>query len=1417
MRSVRASTFRDALCFDRFRRWSLNGLRASLLTSAVIFSSPAFPQTFVSQGPAPSTGPLGIIQSGDVGGVSGTVAGAIQSIVTDPTDPNIMYISGVNGGVWKTTNGGPNWTPLTDNQASLSIASLELDPTDPTRQNLIAGVGITSNGAVSLNNQPLNRGGARTGLLLSQNGGATWTALGQAQFSNLSVLGVAERGSTILAATYDPYASTSNDARYGLYRSTNNGTDFQQLGAGQGLNAGPVTSLAADPNTTTRFFASTTSAATQSTVVYVSNNTGASWQPIFDKNTIVTGDPTGNVINSINAQTVVKLATGPDGSIAVGVIAPTGKLAGLYLSRDAGQSWTALTIPSVDGGIHPGGQGLTNFAIAIDPKNSNIVYIAGDRQNGVGPLQSSFPNSTGAKTYTASVWKVQRNSDNSTTLQTLTDFGTADGSTIHADSRNIAFDANGRLILVGDGGIYARTNPQSTAGVWTGLNTSGLSLREIYGIGFDAVTKRLVVASQDTGASVQLNAGSNTYVAVQGGDGVIATVNDTSISGMSAFYTSSQGLDRLSRIIGDKSTLHDPVQVNLNGLIAGDRDATSGELPFSSQFVLNRINQSKIAIGTNYLYVTQDPLDVNASEVDLALTSISPIVGGNPAAVGGVSALVYGVADDPGAVLAGTTTGLYLKRGADATVTKLNFYVGATPSSVVFDARTIERFYVADTTNLYGTNNRGAAFSNLTPNLPANFSRPSAVEFISQNGVNALLIGGLASAANVSSTIAVADSDVAGVLSGWRLFGAGLPNAQVSNLVYNPAVDALAVGTFGRGAWLLYDVTSYFPQATVLRFGLADNDSAPDASFLTNGTAVSRVLDKVGTGTLVVSGAASYTGATTIDAGTMVVNGSIASSSGVTVNSGATLAGTGTVASTLLNGGANLSPGPGVGTLSVNGTLTFATGSNYFVDVLGRTADKTAVSGAASLSGGTAWANVAGTPLINRYTILTSAGLDGTKFASLRSSAPSAFIPSLSYSTTDAFLNFTASLGTGATPNQNGQAVADALNTYFNNGGTLLPGFATVFGLSGTALTNALAQLSGQPGASTSQTGFAAAAQFTNAIFDGAFDDNTGQGPASFAQVDDGAANAYVAKRPLSPNAKDAYAAVTPRDRFAPPSGTRWNVWASAYGGNSRVGGDAAMGTTTTTSRIFGTAVGASYRPTPNTQIGFALGGSGTNFSLDAGLGSGRADVFNAAVYAKQNFGAAYLAGLLGYSWQDTMTDRTVTIAGTDKLRASFQSQALAARLEGGWRYATPMMGVTPYAALQTTTFYLPSYGETATSGSNQFALNYASQAVTATRGELGARFDKAMLVRDGLFTLKAKTAWAHDWNTDRTAIATFQALPGATFVTGGARPSADAALLSVGADMKWHNGWSVAASFDGEFSRNTAGYAGKGSVRYAW
>ena len=59
--------------------------------------------------------------------------------------------------------------------------------------------------------------------------------------------------------------------------------------------------------------------------------------------------------------------------------------------------------------------------------------------------------------------------------------------------------------------------------------------------------------------------------------------------------------------------------------------------------------------------------------------------------------------------------------------------------------------------------------------------------------------------------------------------------------------------------------------------------------------------------------------------------------------------------------------------------------------------------------------------------------------------------------------------------------------------------------------------------------------------------------------------------------------------------------------------------------------------------------------------------------------------------------------------------------------------------------------------------------------------------------------------------------MPGATFTVNGAQPSANAALLSFGAEMKWHNGWSAAAKFDGEFGNRYNSYAGTGTLRYAF
>ena len=139
----------------------------------------------------------------------------------------------------------------------------------------------------------------------------------------------------------------------------------------------------------------------------------------------------------------------------------------------------------------------------------------------------------------------------------------------------------------------------------------------------------------------------------------------------------------------------------------------------------------------------------------------------------------------------------------------------------------------------------------------------------------------------------------------------------------------------------------------------------------------------------------------------------------------------------------------------------------------------TKVSGTATLTGGTVNAQFAfGSYLTKQYTILSATGgLGGTTFANLtNTNLPANFTDSLSYTGNNVFLNLTGRLGISNDLNQNQQNVANALNNFFNSGGTLPPNFVSVFGLTGSSLANALTQLDGEVGTGAER----AAMQLTN-------------------------------------------------------------------------------------------------------------------------------------------------------------------------------------------------------------------------------------------------------------------------------------------------------------------------------------------------
>jgi autotransporter-associated beta strand protein/T5SS/PEP-CTERM-associated repeat protein len=674
-------------------------------------------------------------------------------------------------------------------------------------------------------------------------------------------------------------------------------------------------------------------------------------------------------------------------------------------------------------------------------------------------------------------------------------------------------------------------------------------------------------------------------------------------------------------------------------------------------------------------------------------------------------------------------------------------------------------------------------------------------------GTSTLTVTGAGSTLNALASLVVGDTSCGCGLIGTLTVANG-------GVVNSPGFTGIAAGsTLNLGIGGL---------AGAINTPTITNDGQIVANFtdtLTLAAAISGTgtLSKAGAGTLTLTGNSSYTGATTVSAGTLSVNGSIASSA-LTVNAGGTIGGNGIIGNTSINGG-TLSPGNSIGTLTVQGNLVMTAASAYIVEVSPTSADRTNVTGTATL-GGTVQAVFAPGAYISRsYTILSATGGSTGTFGSLTTSGlPAGFKASLSYTATDTVLNLIANLavlpndiGTGGL-SINQRNVANALDNFFNTGGTLPPGFLPIFGLTGSNLGNALTQLSGEAATGGQQVGFQMGNQFLGMMLDPFVDGRNGAAGLG------GPAIAFAPEREAVPDEVAlAYAAVLKAPPVKTPSfEQRWSAWGGGYGGSNRTSGDpAVVGSHDLSARTAGFAGGLDYRVTPNTVVGIAFAGGGTNWSLANGLGGGKSDAFQAGVYGVTRSGPAYLAAAFAFTNHWMSTDR-FAFAG-DHLTASFNAQSLGARVESGYRFATMFGGIAPYAAIQAQSFRTPTYSETDVNGGG-FALGYNGRTATDTRSELGARFDRLLALNpNAALALRARLAWAHDWVSDPTLAAVFQALPGASFIVNGAAPAKNSALTSAGAELRLANGVTLIGKFDGEFASRSSTYAGTGTIRYAW
>ncbi len=366
-------------------------------------------------------------------------SGRVTAIAVDPSDPtgNTVYAAGATGGIWKTTDflttnpGGPTWISLTDFGPSdgVNIGSITLFPqnNNVNQTIIIAGTGDG-------NTTPTTPG---VGFLISLNGGATWTL--DDSSTNVDSSGnplpiettnpALERnrtfvGDTIYQVVVDPKLSSGQVIIYaavsgptgGIWRSLDSGAHWTNMLPGQATSvvldqdSGAVINNA--NGTTSSGNLQIVYAGLKGVGVEMSPNQGELWNvmnggvgnplivnTLTDANVnpiagLTPNNPEGNIVLGVPEATGLA-AEDPiyEGWLYAAVATPGGGFFGLFETKDFGENWTEVSIPTVTQAIPTNDVGSANYQVtgqgefsntgnnvltmALDPTDPNIVYLGG--------------------------------------------------------------------------------------------------------------------------------------------------------------------------------------------------------------------------------------------------------------------------------------------------------------------------------------------------------------------------------------------------------------------------------------------------------------------------------------------------------------------------------------------------------------------------------------------------------------------------------------------------------------------------------------------------------------------------------------------------------------------------------------------------------------------------------------------------------------------------------------------------------------------------------------------------------------------------------------------------------------------------------------------------------------------------------
>ena len=366
-----------------------------------------------------------------------TVSGRVSALAVDPTSSSTVYLGAAEGGVWKSTNGGSSWSPMTDNQVTLSTGSIAVAPSN--HQIVYVGTGEANFSADEYSGE---------GILKSTNSGSSWT-LTTGPFSGMNIGALAVQPSnynTVLAATSQ-----------GVYRSTDGGSTWTKV-----LSGGEATGVVFNPsNGNTAYAALGTINGGSANGVYVSTNGGSTWSKDSS------GLPTSSV-----GRIALAIAPSSTSTLFAGIAnSSNGSLLGLYKTTNGAATWTKQS--SIPDYCTP--QCWYDNVVAVDPVNANVVFAGGSADNG-----TLFQSLNGG-----SSWSNVSVGYNFVEL--------------HEDHHALAFSANGATLYAGnDGGAWSSSNPSSKTIDWTNLNGT-LAITQFYP-GISVPTSSLVYGgSQDNG------------------------------------------------------------------------------------------------------------------------------------------------------------------------------------------------------------------------------------------------------------------------------------------------------------------------------------------------------------------------------------------------------------------------------------------------------------------------------------------------------------------------------------------------------------------------------------------------------------------------------------------------------------------------------------------------------------------------------------------------------------------------------------------------------------------------------------------------------------------------------------------------------------------------------------------------------